>query len=71
MGLRSATVPDAIVADKMEVENLERHSHTECRRRLGCSVRVWRRLCGRSVREGLRGRLSSEVEELLRNRKVR
>jgi hypothetical protein len=26
MGLRSATVPDAIVADKMEVENLERHS---------------------------------------------
>jgi hypothetical protein len=44
--------------------------HTECRRRLGCSVGVEgvvRKVCA----EGLCGRLSSEVEELLRNRKVR
>jgi hypothetical protein len=70
MGLRSATAPDAIVADKTEVENLECYSTPSaggdwdiqwgCRR--GCAEG----LCGSSVWKGL----SSEVEELLRNRKV-
>ena len=66
MGLSSATAPDAIMADKMEVETWSATTHRvqeEIRMFSGGVEECAEGLCGRG--------LSSEVEELLRNRKLR